>query len=98
MNIASASVMADTWMHGGWGWGWMALMMVVMLLFWGAVIVGIVWLIRGAPSVERPSDRTSQETPTEILDRRLAEGEIDEEEYQARRDLLTGRGSAVGTA
>jgi putative membrane protein len=91
-------LLADTWMHGGWGWGWMALMMGVMLVFWGAVIVGIVWLVRGAASGPAPRERdASMETPAEILDRRFAEGEISEEDYRARREVLTGRGGAVGT-
>jgi putative membrane protein len=98
VNVASASLLADTWMHGGWGWGWMALMMAVMLVFWGAVIVGIVWLIRGAASGVWLRERgASKETPTEILDRRFAEGEIGEEDYRARRELLTGGSGAVGT-
>jgi putative membrane protein len=99
VNIASAFLVADTWMHGGLGWGWMALMMVVMVLFWGAVIVGIVWLIRGAASGPWLRERSvSKETPAEILDRRFAEGEISEEDYRARREVLAGRGGAVGTA
>ena len=92
MNVALATPVADTWMHGGWGWGWMSLMMVMMVLFWGAIIAGIVWLIRagasGRPVPERP---VSKETPTEILDRRFAEGELSEEDYRARREVLAAR-------
>ena len=96
MNIASASVLADTWMHGGWGWGWMSLMMVVMVLFWGAVIAGIVWLVRGASWGPMPPERdVRKETPAEILDRRFAEGEISEEDYSARREVLAGRGEPL---
>ena len=99
MNFAPTMPLADTWMHGGWGWGWMSLMLVVMLLFWGAVIAGTVWLIRGAawgPWVrELP---VSKETPLEILDRRFAEGEVSEEDYRARREVLGSRGGAVGRA
>ena len=98
---AALSLLADTWMHGGWGWGWMTLMMVVMVLFWGAVIFGVFWLIRGAARgqwgrSERPADyasRVDKESPVEILDRRFAEGEITQEDYQARREVLL-RGSA----
>lgn len=83
-------MLADTWMHGGWGWGWMTLMMVVMVLFWGAVIFGIFWLIRGNVR----GDWTPREAPVnkesalEILDRRFAEGAITPEDYQARREVL----------
>jgi putative membrane protein len=97
MNVAQTFPLADTWMHGGWGWGWMSLMMVMMMLFWGGVIFGVVWLIRGAAwgrsAPERP---VSTESPTEILDRRFAEGEIDEEDYRARREVLAGRREPIG--
>jgi putative membrane protein len=101
MSITAAIPLADTWgMHGDFGWGWMALMMVMMLLFWGAVIFGVVWLIRGADSGfpwvrERP---VSKEDPIAILDRRFAEGEITEEDYRARREVLGSRRGAVGPA
>ncbi len=84
MNAAQ-SLLADTWMHGGWGWGWMTLMMIPMLLFWGAVIFGIVWLIRS--TVDRQPERRT-ESPIDVLDRRFAEGLITEEDYRARREVL----------
>ncbi len=86
MNITQAMTLADTWgMHGDVGTGWMILMMVVMVLFWGAIIFGAVWLIRGAFD-GRPGRRS--ESPTEVLDRRFAEGAISVEDYQARRQVL----------
>ena len=91
MNIAQAIPLADTWgMHGDVGWGWMIFMMVLMVLFWGAVILGIVWLIREGFD-RRSAPRT--ESPTEILERRFAEGAISVEDYHARRDVL---GNAAG--
>ena len=92
MNVAEIIPLADTWgMHGDVGWGWMALMMAVMVLFWGAVIFGIVWLIRSvagagpAPSGETP---VSSETAVQILERRFAEGALTLEDYRARRKVL----------
>ena len=92
MNVAEIIPLADTWgMHGDVGWGWMALMMAVMVLFWGAVIFGIVWLIRSvgrggsAPSAETLASR---ETPVQILERRFAEGALTLEDYRARREVL----------
>jgi uncharacterized membrane protein len=86
---AAQSLLADTWMHGNWGWGWMTLMMVVMVLFWGAVIFGFFWLIRGEwGRSERPIDK---EGPVDIFDRRFAEGAITPEDYQARRKVLLNR-------
>jgi putative membrane protein len=63
-----------------------------MVLFWGAVIFGIVWLIRdttfGRPT--RGESPAKKESPLDILDRRFAEGAITEEDYRARREVLLG--------
>ena len=98
MSAAEIIPLADTWgMHGDVGWGWMALMMVVMVVFWGAVIFGIVWLVRavarGGPAQSVPSADTivGRETPLQLLDRRFAEGAISAEDYRARRDVLVKR-------
>ena len=79
-------------MHSGW---WMcsvggAVMMLMMLVLWGVVIAGIVlgirWLARQGRE-ERP-DRAF-----DILRERYARGEINKEEFEARRrDLSTARG------
>jgi putative membrane protein len=96
MSSAPTIPLADAWMHGSWGWGWISLMIVMMLLVWGAIIA-IVWLIRaaasGRPIPERP---TSGETPAQILDRRFAQGEIEEEDYRARWEVLASRGAPAG--
>lgn len=60
------------------------LMMLFMILFWVGVVVlvvlGIRWLRR------RHDDRPrSSESPLEILRRRYAAGEIDQEEFEKRR-------------
>lgn len=60
-------------------------MMIGMVLFWAAIILGIVWLARGRFDVWREGRR---ETPTEILDRRFAEGDISAEEHDARREVI----------
>lgn len=90
MNVVQITLLGDTWgMHGDVGWGWMTLMMVVMVLFWGAVIFGIVWLIRGVarggPAGETP---VSRETALQVLERRFAEGALTVEDYRARREVL----------
>jgi putative membrane protein len=78
-------------MHGDVGWGWLAGMMIFMVLFWGAVIFGIFWLIRGTAWGSRTrSDLPLREGPLDILDRRFAEGAISEEDYRARRGILLG--------
>ena len=94
MNLA-LTVLADTWgMHGDdVGTGWMIVMMAFMVLFWGAVILGIVWLVRGASGAGAHSGTARKETPSEILDRRFAEGAISAEEYHQRREVIAGQGS-----
>jgi len=89
MNVAQLIPLADTWgMHGDdVGAGWMALMMIVMVLFWGAVIFGIVWLVRGTVAA-RPSSSAAPESALQILERRFAEGDISPEDYEARRRVL----------
>lgn len=77
-------------MHGDVGAGWMIAMMFAMILFWAAVILGIVWLARGGFDGSR---RERRETPTEILDRRFAEGAISAEDYDERRKIITDRPS-----
>ena len=62
-------------------------MMIGMALLWGAIILGIVWLIRNGTE---PQQRQPKETALTILDRRFAEGAVSLEEYRQRRDVLTG--------
>jgi putative membrane protein len=78
---------ADTWgMHDNdVGAGWMIAMMLGMVVFWGLVVVGVVWLLR--ETIGRGHRRTDAD-PLAILDRRLAEGQISVEEYELRRKTL----------
>jgi uncharacterized membrane protein len=57
-----------------------------MMVLWVALIVGGVW----AALAFFRRDRPPEETPSakEELDHRLAKGEITEEEYKHRRDLI----------
>lgn len=98
MDVATAIPLADTWgMHGDVGAGWMIVMMVVMVLFWAAVILGIVWLVRGSlggwrsDGMDRATGGGRGETPSEILVRRFAEGAISVEEYNERREVIERR-------
>lgn len=75
---------------GGWGY---ALMTISTLVFWALVIAGIVALTRasrrGNPA---PMDQLiPPPSPEEVLAQRFARGEIDEHEYQQRRDVLRGQ-------
>lgn len=88
------------WYGGGMGAG----MWLVMGLFWIALIALIIWLvIRLLPSHGQAGTTTAsmtlpapqvQESPLDILDRRLAQGEIDLETYQVHRaTLISARGA-----
>jgi putative membrane protein len=91
MLPASLSLLlfADAWgMHDGdVGSGWMIAMMLGMVLFWGLVVVGVVWLLREAIGRSHHGPGVD---PLAILDRRLAEGQISVEEYEQRKKTLTG--------
>jgi putative membrane protein len=85
VTLVLAAPLADSWgMHDGGG-GWWIVMMLGMVLFWGAIILGVVWLARGGFDGWRGGRR---ETPAEILDRRFAEGEISAEDYRERRQVI----------
>ena len=78
--------------HMDIGDGWWVVVMVGMLLFWGAVAVAIVWGIRGFTSDRRrPDEGGSGDSTLAILDRSLAEGKISVEDYERRRRVLTGQ-------
>jgi len=58
-----------------------------MWLFWLALIGVIVWLVQVAASSRQGSDRCDL-SPLQILERRFANGEIDEAEFERRRRVL----------
>jgi putative membrane protein len=74
-------------MHPMWWGAWGLGMMLMMLLFWVLVIVGLIvgirWLVgQGKESRSDPA--------LEILRQRYARGEINKEEFEARkRDLIS---------
>ena len=60
--------------------------MIGMGLFWLAVIVGLVWLVRDGFDHRREQP---EESALAILDRRFAQGAVSLDEYRRRRDVLT---------
>jgi uncharacterized membrane protein len=83
-QIASAVPAGDIdWGHMGdlSAAGWLA-----MIAFWALVIVGLVWAMRelAGPRREGPA------SASQILERRLAAGEISVEEYRERSAALRG--------
>lgn len=75
---------------GDWGAGWWILMAAMMVIFWGLVILGAIWLLQSLSSGHRPHHQ--ERSAVEILDHRLASGDISPEEYQERREVLEARG------
>lgn len=81
-----------SWHYGGdWGWGHMIFGSMMMLLFWGVIIVGVVIVVRwltGGPSKESRSS-PARKRALDILEERFAQGEIDKEEFEERKRLLS---------
>ena len=79
---------------GAGGWiGWVA-----MVIFWIGLIALVIWGVSrafpaGAGRGDTPQS-SRPETPAEVLDRRYAAGEIDDNSYQAMRATLAS-GSVV---
>ncbi len=69
----------------GYGLGWMALLgPLMMVVFWGGLILLVVWAVRGFGG--RPSE--SRDSALDVLKRRLAAGEITADEYEQARKVL----------
>ena len=75
------------------GWGHAA-MAVSMVLFWGLVIAGVVVLVRylGRDTQSPLSSPPHRHTPEQVLAERFARGDIDEDEYRRRCELLRSGG------
>ena len=64
-----------------------------MILFWLLVIAAIVALVRylsGSRDASRSTSTEGLKQSEELLAERFTRGEIDEHEYQRRRELLRG--------
>ena len=87
--------------YGNWdggGYGWWILMTIMMIVFWG----GLIWF--ATTVVRRPNDTShsagsgvvtpsatnnvARKTAQEILDTRLARGEIELDDYRQRLEAL----------
>ena len=71
---------------GGWGWGWAIVCMVAVI----AIIALVAWAIISSTNGNGSHDdrETSRPDALAVLERRFADGDIDEREYRRRRDLL----------
>lgn len=78
---------SDYWNYGwNWGWGHMILGPLMMILFWGGIILVIVFAVRwlgGGPS------QPARNRALDILHERFARGEIDRQEFEERKRVLS---------
>lgn len=69
----------------GWGGGWMWLWGTLMMLSWVAIVAAALWIVqRARDNRPGPGGRAR-----EILDERLARGEIDSVEHRERAEHLS---------
>ena len=91
------------WNGGMPWWGWL-LGALMMLVFWGRVIWGIWYLVTGVgrgwdrpPADPGPPVPPASPTPRQILDERLARGDISADEYRHLVEVMNeGRAHGVG--
>jgi putative membrane protein len=74
-------------MGGMWGFGVFGMIFVV--LFWGMLIFLVVWGILRLTGGQKPSPLESHDSPLEILKKRLASGEVTDEEYEKIRKKIS---------
>ena len=91
-------MMNDSWGGGGYGW----ISFVLGLVFLTLIVVGSVFVVRASrgpretpgigypPRVEPPPEAQPKSPALAILEDRYARGEIDREEFLARKKDLTG--------
>jgi len=75
---------------GNWGgWEGALVMSLTMLLFWGGLILLVVYGIRHVtPSSDRGAPARSA---IQVLEERFARGEIDRDEFEERRRVLESK-------
>ena len=77
-------------MMGNWGYGTMGGYGFLSIFFWILVIIGIVllvvWLVRTAPYWQQ---RRVEESAMDILKKRYASGEINREEFEEKKKIIS---------
>lgn len=78
--------------HGGWnmmmglGQGWLLCLLLVIII---GLVIYIILKLAGSGSQQRYQDkRSNTDKAMEILNQKLASGEISEDEYKRKKDLL----------
>ena len=76
--------------HGFWGsgWGWPVFAIMAVAMFACMAMMARMMMRHGTSPPMWQASRRDQEPPGQILERRLASGEIDVEEFRRLRDAL----------
>jgi len=79
------------WWGHGWGYGGMMFGGLLMIIFWGSIIVLAVLAVRwiAGNNSQREAPPQPRQSPLDILKERFARGEIDKKEYEERKKTLT---------
>ena len=71
------------------GWGMGGGMWILSILFWGFVVFGIFFIVKGLFSQNRAySGPATNDTPITILKKRYAKGEIDQSTFEQMKNEL----------
>ena len=84
MDPMSCMAGAMSWMWGAWGIGMMLITLGFLAVVIAGVVLGIRWLVM-------QSGESRSDSALEILRQRYARGEINREEFEARRHDLQQR-------
>ena len=78
-------------MFGGMGWGAGSFLgPIFMILFWVLLIAGTVWLVLAVSRQSAQRQGSAGSSALAILEDRLARGEIDLDEFNARKSAIGG--------
>jgi putative membrane protein len=78
-------------MHGPWNGAWWDLGTALLgLVFLALVVAGIVLVVRSFSSGKPTEQQPEASRALNILEERFARGELNQEEYEQRRRVLTG--------
>ncbi len=88
--FAQGSDGREFYRHYDFGFGHMLFGGLMMIAFWGGIIVLIVFVMRGlrGGGSGRDDRPTGRQSALDILQERYARGEIDHDEFERRKQLL----------
>ncbi len=72
----------------GWGWGGMIFGPIMMIVFIALIVGAVVLVLRWMGLGGSPAAR-GEKNARDVLDERFARGEIDKDEYEERRQVLS---------